>query len=148
MEEAYERSKNVLSSINHVFHNYTIHNEIHSLNIMKYMADMITDIEKLSSLDTILCIYAALFHDIRMVVYDDEIDKIKSKKNPLVSYDFSVLMTEYKDEKHTFQECIRPIHGKRIRTILERGRDELEKLFLVQTTTISFVDNLKYISST
>lgn len=142
VETAFEKCKGILSSINHIFNNYTVHNEIHSLNVMEYMAKMITNLDKLSSLDIVLCIYAALFHDIGMVVYDDEITKIIENKDPLVNYDFKVLMDEYENQTYALQEAIRPIHGKRVRTILERNKQVFDDLFNIPKTSISFMDEL------
>ncbi|MEG1820651.1 MAG: ATP-binding protein [Malacoplasma sp.] len=142
IDDAYKICKEILSLVNHVFNNYSLHNEIHSLNIMEYMSNLITDITKIESLDIVLCVYAALFHDIGMVVYDDEIIKIKENKDPLIKYDFNVLMNEFRDENKALQEAVRPIHGKRVKVIINRNRKEFSNLFIIPGTSISFMDEL------
>lgn len=106
------------------------------------MSNLITDITKIESLDIVLCIYATLFHDIGMVVYDDEIIKIKENKDPLIKYDFNVLMNEFRDENKALQEAVRPIHGKRVKVIINRNRKEFSNLFIIPGTSISFMDEL------
>ncbi|MEG1301549.1 MAG: ATP-binding protein [Erysipelotrichaceae bacterium] len=142
IDDAYKICKEILSLVHHVFNNYSLHNEIHSLNIMEYMSNLITDITKIESLDIVLCVYAALFHDIGMVVYDDEIIKIKENKDPLIKYDFNVLMNEFRDENKALQEAVRPIHGKRVKVIINRNRKEFSNLFIIPGTSISFMDEL------
>lgn len=142
IDDAYKKCKETLPSVNRVFNNYTVHNEIHSLNTMEYMSNLITDIKKISSLDIVLCIYAALFHDIGMVVYDDEINEIKENKDPLIKFNFNVLMDEFRDETKALQEAIRPIHGKRVRVIIDRNKVDFSNLFNIPGTSTSFMDEL------
>lgn len=142
VKEAYKKCKDILGSVSHVFNNYTMHNEKHALNTMEYMSNMITDINVISSLDIVLCIYAALFHDIGMVVYDDEISKIEDNEDEMIEYDFNVLMEDYGNKKLALQEAIRPIHGRRVRTIFERDISVFADLFKIPNTNISFMDEV------
>lgn len=128
--------------IDNIFSTYTLHGMKHSLNVMEYMYDLIDDVNKISDLDIVLCVYAALFHDIGMVVFDDEIEKIKNNEDKLVEYDYKVLLSEYGNEKIALQECIRPIHGKRVGVIINRSAEEMDDLFFVPNTRISFKKEL------
>lgn len=136
INKAYKKCYDILPLINKIFHNYTIHGIKHSLNVMEYMADLINDLNKLSDLDILLCVYAALFHDIGMVVNDTDIENIKNGKDELINYDFNVLMDKFHDETLVLQECIRPVHGKRVKKILESN--DFEDLFMIPNTNISF----------
>lgn len=136
------KCEETLPLINKVFSNYTLHGIRHSLNIMEYMAVLISDIQKMNDLDIVLCIYASLFHDIGMVVFDDEIEEIKENRNELVTFDFNILMKEFKDEIKSLQECIRPIHGKRVATVLTRSESAFTSLFCIPDTNISFLNDV------
>lgn len=142
IDDTYKKCKEILSAVNNVFKDYTMHNEVHSLNTMEYMSSLITDIKKINSLDIVLCIYAALFHDIGMVVYNDEINKIKENKDPLIKFDYNILMDEFGDETKVLQEAIRPIHGKRVRVLIDRNKEGFLDLFNIPETSTSFMDEL------
>lgn len=53
--------------------------------------EMIADVDKLSELELAMITYAALFHDIGMVVSEEEIEQIKSEK----SYQVRENITKY-----------------------------------------------------
>ena len=123
--------------INRVFYNYTVHGMPHSINVMEYMYELIDDIDKMNDLDIVLCIYSALLHDIGMIVFDDEIEKIKSNKDNL-EVNYNTLYLEYKNENLAIQECIRSVHGIRVEKVLKRSFNDIKCFFHMPNTTISF----------
>lgn len=116
-----------------VFQTYTVHGMIHSVHVAEYMYELIDDAEKMSDLEMVMLIYAALFHDIGMVVSDREIEEIKADKLLLGNRKYSKVFQKYKDENIALQECVRPVHGKRSREFLEKIDDENKEMFLVST---------------
>ena len=77
IDKVYVKAKEFLPKINRVFANYTGHGMEHSLNVMKYMFDLINDINMLSDLEIACLIYSALLHDVGMVVSEKEIKEIR-----------------------------------------------------------------------
>lgn len=122
IKKAVDYAENVLKEIKNTFDNYTNHDINHSFSVIKYMLDAVTDINKLSDLELTVIIYAGLFHDIGMVVTDDEKTDIKNNKYGLSPYNYScVLENCSKNEYLAMQEIIRPIHALRSKEhILEK----------------------------
>lgn len=113
IDKVYKETLEFLPKINRVFVNYTGHGIEHSLNVMEYMFDLITNISELSDLEITCLIYSALLHDIGMVVEEEEIKEIKSDKLICNGRKYSAIHEYIEDDLECLQECVRPIHGKR-----------------------------------
>ncbi len=136
--KVYDYAIKFLPKINRVFANYTGHDVLHSLNVIDYMFDLCDFPEQLSDLELVVIIYAALFHDIGMVVNEQEIESIK--QDNITDRKFSLVFKKYKDETVALQECIRPIHGIRsLKHILEMDN---ECFIIPGYTNISYKDDV------
>lgn len=114
IQEIYKYAFDLLPKINRVFANYTGHGMEHSINVMQYMYELVTDISEISDLEITCMIYSALLHDIGMVVASEqEIDSIKKDELVYNARKYSVINEKYKNENIVLQECIRPAHGER-----------------------------------
>ena len=113
IEKIYDYAINLLPKINRVFANYTGHGVEHSVNVMQYMYELITDISVISDLEITCMIYSSLLHDIGMVVNDEEIDSIKNDELVYHGRKYSIIYEKYKNENMALQECVRPVHGER-----------------------------------
>ena len=111
VKDAINIANDMLPQINNVFNTYTIHGMKHSINVAEYMFELIDDAEKMSDLELVMLIYAALFHDSGMIVSNDEIMEIKKDKILLGNRKYSKVLEKYGDEKVALQECVRPVHG-------------------------------------
>ena len=80
VEKAIVFAEKTLPMITKVFQTYTLHGIIHSAHVTEYMYELIDDAEKMSDLEIAMLIYAALFHDMGMIVTDEEIAQIKTDK--------------------------------------------------------------------
>ncbi|MCT4686795.1 HD domain-containing protein [Vallitalea sp.] len=141
IEDTYRYSKDMLPKMNNIFNNYTEHGIDHSLRVLEYMSELINDIDALSDLEITMIIYAALLHDIGMVVSDLEINQLKSSDKNETGMKYSLIYTEYKDEKSTLQECFRPIHGLRAGKHIRNMKKQ--SLFCIpETEGISFADDI------
>lgn len=129
--KAIEFASQILPMITKVFQTYTLHGMTHSVHVAEYMYELIDDAEKMSDLELVMLIYAALFHDIGMVVSDREIEEIKSDRLILGNRKYSKVFQKYNNENIALQECVRPVHGKRSREFLEKIDDENKVMFLV-----------------
>lgn len=113
IDKVYVKAKEFLPKINRVFANYTGHGMEHSLNVMKYMFDLINDINMLSDLEIACLIYSALLHDVGMVVSEKEIKEIREDKLICNGRKYSAIHEYIQDDLECIQECVRPIHGIR-----------------------------------
>jgi molecular chaperone HtpG len=141
VNKAIEFASKILPMITKVFQTYTLHGMTHSVHVAEYMYELIDDAEKMSDLEIVMLIYAALFHDIGMVVSDREIEEIKIDKLLLGNRKYSKVFQKYNNENIALQECVRPVHGKRSRNFLERIDDENKELFLVSVGTATTFQN-------
>ncbi|HBJ1652392.1 ATP-binding protein [Clostridium botulinum] len=142
-------SETVLPYINRVFTNYTSHGIEHSKMVIKYMSDLIDDIDKISELELTVIIYCGLLHDIGMVVTDEEINNIKLNKFELTQFKYECVNERIKDEKLSLQEIIRPIHGKKSRNYIINmfnNSDEKNLFCIPNKTNIYFVEEVANIS--
>lgn len=74
IEKVYHASADYLKDVRQVFKNYTLHDEIHILNVLDAMGGLLGDcIEKLSDEEIEILILAASLHDIGMVYTEEEI---------------------------------------------------------------------------
>jgi len=97
-----------------VFHQYTIHDINHSIRIMEYMYDLISDIKQLDEIEIIVLCYSAILHDIGMAVQGKELDDIKSGKYQKNDLSYLVFLKIHdNDEQLALQEFIRKIHAAR-----------------------------------
>lgn len=113
INKVYKYAKEVLPKINNVFANYTGHGIEHSISVMNYMYNLITNVSEISDLEIACLIDAALLHDIGMAVNDDEILSIKRDELNYQGRKYSVVYDKYQDENTALQECVRPAHGER-----------------------------------
>lgn len=113
IDETYKYASEVLPKINRVFANYTGHGIGHSINVMQYMYDLVTDISAISDLEITCLIYAALLHDIGMAANETEIEAIKKEELNYYGRKYSIIYDKYQNENIALQECIRPMHGER-----------------------------------
>ncbi len=141
VNKAIEFASKILPMITKVFQTYTLHDMTHSVHVAEYMYELIDDAEKMSDLEIVMLIYAALFHDIGMVVSDREIEEIKIDKLLLGNRKYSKVFQKYNNENIALQECVRPVHGKRSREFLEKIDDENKELFLVSVGTATTFQN-------
>ncbi len=113
IDEIYKYASEVLPKINRVFANYTGHGIEHSVNVMKYMFDLVTNISAISDLEITCLIYAALLHDVGMVANEKEIEAIKKDELNYHGRKYSVIYEKYQNEIIALQEYVRPVHGER-----------------------------------
>lgn len=135
VNKAIEFASQILPMITKVFQTYTLHGMSHSVHVAEYMYELIDDAEKMSDLEIVMLIYAALFHDVGMVVLDREIEEIKTDKLLLGNRKYSKVFQKYNNENIALQECVRPVHGKRSREFLEKIDDENKEMFLISAGT-------------
>lgn len=141
VNKAIEFASQILPMITKVFQTYTLHGMTHSVHVAEYMYELIDDVEKMSDLEIVMLIYAALFHDIGMVVSDREIEEIKTDKLLLGNKKYSKVFQKYNNENIALQECVRPVHGKRSRDFLEKIDDENRVMFFVALGTATTFQN-------
>ncbi|MDE6845908.1 MAG: ATP-binding protein [Lachnospiraceae bacterium] len=103
----------LLPKINIIFGNYTGHGVEHSIHVMEYMYDLITDISFLSDLEIACLVYSALLHDIGMVVTENEKVKIKNDELTYQGRKYSAVSLKYNDEDSALREFVRGVHGER-----------------------------------
>ena len=113
IDKVYKYASEMLPKINRIFANYTGHGVEHSVNVMNYMYDLVTDISKMSDLEITCLIDAALLHDIGMAANEEEIASIKRDALIYHGRKYSVIYDKYQDENIALQECVRPVHGER-----------------------------------
>lgn len=146
MNEAIDIANKMLPLINSVFTTYTIHGIKHSINVAEYMFDLIEDAKEMSDLELVMLIYAALFHDSGMIVSDQEINGIKNDEIFPGGRKYSKVLEKYGDNKVALQECIRPVHGSRVKDFIDSLMETNSKIFLIpETTNIFFHRELELI---
>ena len=139
IDEAYDHANNALQKINNIFDNYTEHGIEHSLRVLGYMSELISDINMLSELELTMIIYAAIFHDIGMLV--DELEKVELISNEINEFGmkYSVILEECeKNEKKALQEYYRPIHGIRSGKYLAK-MDRQDLFCIPEVSGVSFL---------
>lgn len=138
--------KNVLPLVVKVFSSYTQHDIGHSIRIGNYMYDLVEDISEMNELEITMMLYSCLFHDIGMVVTDDEIAKIKEDSFGDIDSRYSVVLSALKDEKLALQECIRPIHAIRSAQHIKNIEIDHKAWFIIpQSTNKSFSQDIQKI---
>lgn len=146
VNEAIDIANKMLPLINSVFTTYTIHGIKHSINVAEYMFDLIEDAKEMSDLELVMLIYAALFHDSGMIVSDQEINGIKNDEIFPGGRKYSKVLEKYGDNKVALQECIRPVHGLRVKDFIDSLMETNSKIFLIpETTNIFFHRELELI---
>ncbi len=140
IDETYKYASEVLPKINRVFANYTGHGIEHSVNVMKYMFDLVTNISAISDLEITCLIYAALLHDVGMVASEKEIEAIKKDELNYHGRKYSVIYEKYQNEIIALQECVRPVHGERaFNHIKHMGK---ESFIIPEYTNCNFQEEL------
>lgn len=132
VDETYKYASEMLPKINRVFANYTGHGIEHSVNVMQYMYDLVTDISAISDLEITCLIYAALLHDIGMTANETEIEAIKKDELNFHGRKYSVIYDKYQNENIALQECIRPVHGERASDYI---KDMKKEFFIISEYT-------------
>lgn len=139
VDEAITFAEYMLPMVNNVFNTYTIHGMKHAVNVAEYMYDLMDDADKMSDLEIVMLIYAALFHDTGMIVSENEIEQIRADQILLGNKKYSKVLEKYGNDKCALQECVRPVHGYRSKEFIENIIDENRKMFLIpETTNTSF----------
>lgn len=140
IDEIYKYASKVLPKINRVFANYTGHGIEHSVNVMQYMYDLVTDISVISDLEITCLIYAALLHDIGLAANETEIEAIKKDELNYHGRKYSVIYDKYQNENNALQECVRPVHGERT---LDHIKDMKKDFFIIpEYTNCNFQEEL------
>ena len=140
VDETYKYASEMLPKINRVFANYTGHGIEHSVNVMQYMYDLVTDISAVSDLEITCLIYAALLHDIGMAANETEIEAIKKDELNYYGRKYSVIYDKYQNETIALQECVRLVHGERTLDHIEHME---KRLFIIpEYTNCSFQEEL------
>lgn len=140
IDKVYKYASEMLPKINRIFANYTGHGVEHSINVMNYMYDLVTDISKMSDLEITCLIGAALLHDIGMAANEEEIASIKRDKLIYNGRKYSVIYDKYQDENIALQECVRPVHGERALQHIMQMRKEL--FVIPEFTNCNFQEEL------
>lgn len=101
----------ILGQIPSVFPNYTLHDINHSIRVIDYMTDFLSDdLSVYSNLHLSMIVFVGLLHDIGMFVTEDELitEYSRLEKDP----EFS---SKTKEEKRLFvQDIFRQKHGDRV----------------------------------
>lgn len=140
INKVYKYASELLPKINRIFANYTGHGVEHSVNVMDYMYDLVTDISKMSDLEITCLIDAALLHDIGMAANEEEIASIKRDALIYHGRKYSVIYDKYQDENIALQECVRPVHGERA---LQHIMQMKKELFVIpEFTNCNFQEEL------
>ena len=111
VDHVYKYAEDMLPKINRIFANYTGHGIEHSINVMNYMYDLVTDISQISDLEIACLIDAALLHDIGMTVGEDEIALIKRDEFNYHGRKYSVICTAGVCPAGTRRERFCPYYG-------------------------------------
>jgi molecular chaperone HtpG len=114
IEDVFENVRHCLNTrIPMVFPNYTMHDIGHSLRIIKYMGELVNNVNELSDLEIALLILAALLHDVGMAAGQEEIDLIKAEKLPEADIRYAAMLKYMGgNDVLALQEFVRRIHGK------------------------------------
>ena len=115
IEKLYEEKGPILAhQIPKVFGSYTLHDISHSIRVLEHCCDLVGDLSKLSQLDITIIVYAAILHDIGMVVSDRELEEITCSGYEYDGLKYSsMLELRDGDEKLAMQDFIRKIHACR-----------------------------------
>lgn len=125
-----------------IFPNYTLHNIDHSIRIIKYMGEIVSDISKLDELEVAILIHSALLHDIGMAVSDDDIKQIKADNFPEFEIKYSNVLNYFENEDLALQEYVRMYHSSLSARYI---RNELGDLFKISGLALDFSEELALI---
>lgn len=82
VRELVKRASNLLDLVRDTFPTYTLHNRIHSENVVRLMGELLgNDIDKLSALEAAVLILSAHYHDIGMVFREEERDNLANERD-------------------------------------------------------------------
>lgn len=123
-----------------LFPHYTDHSITHSFNVMNSMYNLMSNPSSHSTTELFFCIYAALFHDIGMLLEEDE-------KNNEINGTTEKYISRYvgngesaekkkKEREITLQNKIRVEHGNRVEHILDKWYNEKKNLFSIDGNSI------------
>jgi molecular chaperone HtpG len=114
IEDVFNHAKPYLDSrIPSIFPKYTLHDIQHSLRIIRYMADLVEDLDNLSDLEITLLIVSALLHDIGMAIEQNDLDAIKKDAFDFCQTKYSTMLRlQDNNQVEATQEYIRRIHAQ------------------------------------
>ena len=125
-----------------LFPHYTDHSYLHSLRVMEKMYELMSEPKSHNAVELFFCIYAALFHDVGMVISETEMnDDIEGKTNKYVL----PWLGNGEEEKQRIEERrvylrnkIRTEHGNRSEDMIKKWfSDEATRdLFYISNTPI------------
>lgn len=140
IKKVYKHACDILPKINRIFANYTGHGIDHSIHVMEYMYDLVTDISQISELDITCLMEAALLHDIGMAANEREIAAIKRDELSYHGRKYSAIFDKCQDEIAALQECVRPVHGERSYQYIMQMQKEL--FIIPEFTNCNFQEEL------
>lgn len=147
IDMAYKLSDVILKRIVEIFPNYTNHDISHSMNVISIMGDIIDDLDSLTDLELTVLIMSALTHDLGMFISDGEIQKVISDELKLGNRLYSKVLEHVSDKQVALEECVRPLHGKRSRTVLKDAILSVDgSIFNVYGSQHSYFDSLSKIN--
>lgn len=123
-----------------LFPHYTDHSIRHSFNVMENMYKLMASPEDHTGIELFFCIYVALFHDIGMILTEDEKNnEVQGKTENFISK--YVGNGEPKDKKIierevTLQNKIRTEHGNRVESIMDNWYSDNRALFSLAGNSI------------
>lgn len=129
-----------LARYTELFPNYTDHSVQHSYRMMEHMFDIINNPDSIEVFNLVLCAYAALLHDIGMVVTTEEmLDMLSGKCKPDSDADIVSLIIGLSDDeqKMILRQVIRNVHGQRVAYVLEKlnRNSQLDQYFYLGNTS-------------
>ena len=123
-----------------LFPHYTDHSITHSFNVMNNMYKLMSKPKEHSSIELFFCIYAALFHDVGMILTEEE------KNNEILGYTEHYISRyvgngepderKKKERELTLQNKIRAEHGNRVEEILDGWYSEKKEVFSLDDNSI------------
>lgn len=145
--QAAEFLKSQLECYKILFPHYTDHSIEHSFNVLDNMYQLMTSPQQHSGVELFFCIYAALFHDIGMILTENEKnDELAGHTDCYISkyigYGESEETKKYERELF-LQNKIRAEHGNRAEGIMDRWYSDNKELFsLAGNSIISEISTL------
>lgn len=139
-EQAAEFVEPHLSCYNILFPHYTDHSIKHSFNVMENMYKLMASPQEHTGIELFFCIYAALFHDVGMILSEKEMDdEIKGITESYISR--HVGNGESEDKKKIEREAvlrnkIRTEHGNRVESIMDNWYSDNRALFSLAGNSI------------
>lgn len=123
-----------------LFPHYTDHSIKHSFNVLGNMYKLMSCPQEHTGVELFFCIYAALFHDIGMILTEQEKnDELQGKTECYISkyIGYGEPEEKKKSERELFlQNKIRAEHGNRVESIMDGWYKESKELFSLAGNSI------------